>query len=541
MKQDIIDDMKKRMKEAFDHMETIMLASMHNLAAEVEHQGETLKGLEQDLAKKNEILESHAKQIDENDKQSDANFYKLEELDVRVEEAQHHAADAVASQDRLERAMRTQTDMVQSMTKRIEYLEKKHCEHLQEREQLERMRLRFQREEDLELLNTLNFTGFNPDMIRGRGATQAARAVLSTIGCEDIISAVKNVKIGTRSVKVTFPDRAATQSAISYLASAMKQIRDSGSHPGLKFATLTPERFNKERDILYRMATEMKRNGELTRFTFTIVKGSLCIKASKPGRRDWIVHVPAPEDLPEEEKCAICYDHFSSRDPLVAYHCGHVFHKACFKEAMATSGKCPQCRSLPSALAIEFLDCGKCKDIINEHQPYDEDLDCIITACGHHHLNICQSKYREELSEFFPINQAGNAEFFRSDTPKCLGCQMEYPMRFQLNTVMHEIAFVPGMTNFIDLEVARDQDRNIPFDAAARVMRQATPRHGSLDRQEARGGGRREASQATGANSEPLGAPRVRASRSFDRNVSRNRRASDSGSRAGRRTRRRHF
>ena len=114
-------------------------------------------------------------------------------------------------------------------------------------------------------------------------------------------------------------------------------------------------------------------------------------------------------------------------------------------------------------------------------------------------------------------------------------------MRFQLNTVMHEIAFVPGMTNFIDLEVARDQDRNIPFDAAARVMRQATPRHGSLDRQEARGGGRREASQATGANLEPLGAPRVRASRSFDRNVSRNRRASDSGSRAGRRTRRRHL
>ena len=420
-------------------------------------------------------------------------------------------------------------------------MEKKHCEHLVEREQMERMRLRLQREQDMELLNTINITGFNPEMIRGRGSRQAARGVLSTIGCEDLISAVKSIRISPRSVKITFPDRAATQSAVSYLASAMKQIRDSGSYPGIKFATLTPERFNKERDILFRMATEMKKKGEISRFAFVIVRNELCIKASKAGTKDWIIPVPTPEDLPAEEKCAICYDDFSDKDPLVAYHCGHIFHKKCFKEAMASSGKCPQCRALPLALAIELLDCEQCKVIASEYQPYDENLDCIITSCGHHHLNSCQTRYRDSLSDVFPVNQAGNAEFLRSDTPKCLGCQMEYPMRFKLNTVMHEVAFVPGMTNYIDMEAARDSDRNIPRDAVARVMRQAdTPRHRSLDRQEVRGGGRRAASQATGANSEPLGAPRVRASRSVDRHEFSTARDSDPGTRAGRRTRRRY-
>ena len=144
-------------------------------------------------------METHARQIEANEILSEANMHKLTELDIRVEQAQHAAADAVDNQDRLDRALRTQTDMVQSLSKT---------------EQMERMRLKLQREQDMELLNTVNITGFNPEMIRGRGSNQAARGVLSTIGCEDLISAVKSIKISPRSVKLTFPDRAECETYI---------------------------------------------------------------------------------------------------------------------------------------------------------------------------------------------------------------------------------------------------------------------------------------------------------------------------------------
>ena len=66
-------------------------------------------------------------------------MHKIEDLDMRVGEAQSAAGDAIANQDRLDRAIRIQVDLIKGLSRSINYLEKKN----NERGQMERMRIKF--------------------------------------------------------------------------------------------------------------------------------------------------------------------------------------------------------------------------------------------------------------------------------------------------------------------------------------------------------------------------------------------------------------
>ena len=80
--------------------------------------------------------------------------------------------------------------------------------------------------------------------------------------------------------------------AVHYFADSIKQIRAAGSNPGLHFYVMTPPRFSTQREVLYKMAVEMKRNGIITRFSFLVKRNALCLKVSAPGQSDRVIDCP---------------------------------------------------------------------------------------------------------------------------------------------------------------------------------------------------------------------------------------------------------
>lgn len=500
IKEAIIGEIRSRLSMACDKIEEVLTTNINKIAEDVEKHSEAIK--DQEIINKN-----FNEGIKENERASEFNFHKIEELESRLEDAATRYADTMqttyenhANLDRVDRAMATQNELIASLSRRIETLEQKNSEQLQEREEIEKMRLRFQKSDDEKILRTVNLTGFDEAVVRNRGPTNAARKVLSLVGCGDLLSSAERVQAGSRSVKVTFVDRPSFLNAVAVLANAISRTRGAGNEPGLRFAVMTPDRFSEQRNKLHKLAMEMKRNNQLTRFSYVIIKGKLAIKASKPGTRDWIIFPPNPQDSPEQEVCPICWEAFSPRKDILAYECGHVFHSTCIREALRSSVKCPACRKIPSLTQLEHLQCLNCvgmvTDMASSGEPYSNE-DNTVTTCGHLHLADCQSTFRSGFNDRFPPTADGERMYRESGEPQCVACQQEFPLTgLQINQILHAVQYVGGMSNYIDLSATAPAE---PMDTNPATGANAEPlgRNGDSRRDETRSRSRRRVRRRT--------------------------------------------
>ena len=454
IKEAIINEVRSRMMMACDKIEEVLTQNINKIAEEVEKHSD-------DIAKQEVINENHGEGIKENERAINFNFNKIEELESRLEDAATRFASTMdttfhneANLDRVDQAVTIQNELIASLTRRIESLEKKNNEQSYEREEIEKMRLRFQKADDEKILRTINLTGFDETVVRNRSPTNAARKVLSLAGCEDLLSSVEKIQAGNRSVKITFADRPSFLNAVAVLANAISRIRSNGNEPGLRFAAMTPNRFSEQRNKLHQLAMQMKRNNELSRFSYIVIKGQLAIKASKPGKRDWVIFPPNPQDTPEQDVCPICQEAFSARKEILVYECGHVFHAACIREALRSSVKCPACRKIPSCTQLEHLECLNCvgmaTDMAASGHPYTSE-EIVLTTCGHLHLSECQATFRSGYEQF-PLTAEGERMYIDSGEPQCVACRQEFPLNgLVLSQILHPVQFVGGMSNYIDM------------------------------------------------------------------------------------------
>ena len=335
---------------------------------------------------------------------------------------------------------------------------------------IDRYKKQTQKEDDRYFMSTLSIKGFSPDVISQNNNVRAsARAVLRIIGSEDIIGSTSKIsfKNDNTRMRLTYDHPNDFRAAIHHLSKSIKQIRDAGHTPGILFSTLTPPRFNREREILQKKAEEMKRDGQITRYFFVLIKNALCIKVSKPGQRDSIIQVPAEaEDMEvsgqdQEQagsRCPICLGPFDNITQINVYGCGHTFHSPCLRSSLSQSMKCPTCRTIPPQVQLDQIECTRCRsDILDPQSICNQDQIVLSRRCGHLHLHDCQMSYIDTLQGNYPQTPEGfNAIRTEENIQGCSSCYLGNSTNFQDNNIIHEVAFEAGMTDYVDLENARN-------------------------------------------------------------------------------------
>lgn len=362
---------------------------------------------------------------------------------------------------------------IQDLLARIAALEASQVQSSQvtseERETIDRIKKRMQKEDDRYYMSTLVIKGFNPEVVtqNNYGARSTARAVLRIIGSEDVIGFTSKIsfKNDNTKMRLTYDHPNDYQAAIHHLSRSIKQIKDAGHNPGILFSTLSPPRFQRERDILQKIAEDMKRDGQIDRFCFVLAKNKLCLKVSKRGQRDSLIHVPAEtEDMevsvPEEDqagsRCPICLSPFDNNTQINVYACGHTFHTPCLRSSLAQSMKCPTCRSIPHQIQLEIIECIRCRsDILDPQSLCNQDQIVLSRRCNHLHLHDCQTNYINTLEGSFPATAEGYHNITTAENIQgCASCFSGVETSFQHNTIIHEVQYQDGMSDYIDLEAA---------------------------------------------------------------------------------------
>ena len=389
-------------------------------------------------------------------------------------------------------------------------------------EELAKIRRKIQMDDDNYFFSTLQFKRFAPPRrgtdIRSR---YEARQILKLIDAEDAISTAKYVKFSSdlKSLRLTFDSPKACSETLSYLSGLCSQIKRSGHQPALHFSQLTPPRFSEQRQALYTLATRMKENNEISRFSFTMRNQTLCLRTGKQGYPDRIIpykpsqHVPMETD--QDSTCLICLGDLADGD--IAYmDCKHVFHKLCLVTSLERTIGCPFCKA-QTDLKNE-LKCQKCisdieNGIIDAGNPDDpivsdpEDPQLVLSRkCGHVHRYQCQAVYMSNLQDDFPLTPTGTKDICSSTIPGCLSCQ-EGGQSQSANlhsTLLHNLVYTQRTRSYMPelnpnpLTPRRANPQQSPRQRQPqdRRMRQQSPdrrdRHQTSHRRERQSPGRRD-------------------------------------------------
>jgi predicted nucleic-acid-binding Zn-ribbon protein len=360
------------------------------------------------------------------------------------------------------------TPDIQALIARIAVLEESVQRNQFTDEMIDRFKKQAQRDDDRYFMSTLSIKGFRPDVV-GHNMRQSARDVLRIIGSEDLIGSVNKIsfKSGNTRMRITFDHPNDLNTAIHKLAKSIKQIKDNGQTPGITFSTLTPPRFGRERDILHGMAEGMKRDGQISRYHYVMIRNQLCMKVSKPGQRDSILSVPVEaedmdvSDQDQEQagsRCPICLGPFDNITQINVYECGHTFHAACLRSSLSQSMKCPTCRSIPTQVQLDQIECTGCRnDILDPQSRSNQDHIVLSRRCGHLHLYDCQMSYLNTLEGNYPQTPEGFNDIRTAENIQgCSSCYLGNATNFQDNNFIHDVAFEAGMTDYVDLENVRN-------------------------------------------------------------------------------------
>jgi hypothetical protein len=457
----IKDMVREQFREAYENIEAKLIDSLTNHVRTSQQQYEENK-------EATAVVSARADNIEQD---IERHQFEIESLNDDIETHSGHInrIDEAIGNLTHARVQPINTPDIQALMARIAALEESVQRSQLSEEMVNRFKKQAQREDDKYFMSTLSIKGFRPDVV-GHNVRQSARNVLRIVGAEDVISYTNKIsfKSGNTRMRITFDHPNDLNAAIHTIAKSIKQIKDNGQNPGITFSTLTPPRFGRERDILHEMAEKMKREGQISRYHFVMIKNQLCMKLTKPGQRDSILAAPAEaENMGEAEdmevtdhdqeqagsRCPICLGPFDTTQ-INVYGCGHTFHAACLRSSLSQSMKCPTCRSIPNQVQLDSIECTGCRnDILDPQSRSSQDHMVLSRRCGHLHLYDCQMSYLNTLEGTYPQTPEGYNDIRTAENIQgCKSCYLGNATNFQDNNFIHDVAFEPGMTDYVDLE-----------------------------------------------------------------------------------------
>ena len=459
---------RDQLESACDKIESTILSSLREVNNKVAENTESIAIASARMDNIEEDNERTEERIDEFIGQVQSNSGHIDRIDMAI-------ANISRSQ--------SSNDQIQALINRIQVLEQAQNRNTLTEQEIVRLRADKQREDDDMFLRTVSFKGFSPPNTNNH--KEAARTILMAIGCEDIIPSVSRVSFSQdrKRLKLTFPDKRELYSAVHYFADSIKQIRAAGSNPGLHFYVMTPPRFSTQREVLYKMAVEMKRNGTITRFSFFVKRNALCLKVSAPGQSDRVIDCPLEVSANDEQmevetgndeldpSCPICLAPYDDTQPISIYTCGHVFHTKCLLSSLSQTLKCPFCRTIPETANLSMINCDRCKEEITADQLLENpniNSNNLIMArkCHHFHLGSCQRRHLSSFEEDFPPTPAGLQAIIESEIAGCHSCSSSIQDTPRQSDIMHQVAYTSGMPNFVDLGDNTPNNVDIPTPTA---------------------------------------------------------------------------
>ena len=461
---DIVDSLKDMVQEqfraAFENIERKMIESL----------SDHIRTSDQQYEENKEAIAIVSARADNIEQDIERHQFEIENLNDDAETISGHInrIDEALSIINARAQPRNSPD-IQALLARIAVLEETAQRNQLTDQMLDRIKKQTQNEDDRYFMNTLAIKGYNPATVNNNHSVRsAARAILRIIGSEDVISFTSKIsfKNDNSRMRLTFDNPNDFRTAIHHLSRSIKQIKDAGHNPGILFQVLTPPRFNKERETLQKIAENMKRDGQISRFWFVLIKNELCIKVSKHGQRDSIIHVPVEsEDMDvsvnEQEqagsRCPICLCSFDNTTEINVYGCGHTFHRPCLRSSLSLSMKCPTCRTIPPQVQLDQIECTHCRsDILDPQSTCNREMIVLSRKCNHLHLYDCQITHIDSLEGNFPQTPEGYANIMAAEGIQgCSSCTRGNVTNFPYNSIIHEVAYQEGMADYIDLENER--------------------------------------------------------------------------------------
>ena len=458
---DIVDSLKDMVQEqfraAFENIERKMIESL----------SDHIRTSDQQYEENKEAIAIVSARADNIEQDIERHQFEIENLNDDAETISGHInrIDEALSIINARAQPRNSPD-IQALLARIAVLEETAQRNQLTDQMLDRIKKQTQNEDDRYFMNTLAIKGYNPATVNNNHSVRsAARAILRIIGSEDVISFTSKIsfKNDNSRMRLTFDNPNDFRTAIHHLSRSIKQIKDAGHNPGILFQVLTPPRFNKERETLQKIAENMKRDGQISRFWFVLIKNELCIKVSKHGQRDSIIHVPAEsEDMDvsgtEQEqagsRCPICLCSFDNTTEINVYGCGHTFHRPCLRSSLSLSMKCPTCRTIPPQVQLDQIECTHCRsDILDPQSTCNREMIVLSRKCNHLHLYDCQITHIDSLEGNFPQTPEGYANIMAAEGIQgCSSCTRGNVTNFPYNSIIHEVAYQEGMADYVDLE-----------------------------------------------------------------------------------------
>ena len=377
----------------------------------------------------------------------------------------------VANIDRIDRAMsnlaRNQNngisnEVVQALISRIESLEQAQHQQTLTEQEIARYREDKQRQDDDYFLRTISLRGFIPPTdIANR---YAARKILAAISCEDILATVTKFSFSQdrKRLRLTFSDKKTVHDTTHWMAEAIREIKGNGADPHIMFSVLTPPRFSKEREILNKIGTDLKKKREISRYTFLVRENQLVLRVSAPGKHDRMIKCPSlpqnddnmeVDNGEEDSSCPICMATFDDQKKIIIFHCGHVFHEDCMLASLSQSMKCPFCRLIPPTAALTNINCTRCKKYIEDDEDDDISADNMVMAmkCHHMHLSWCQSAHLTTIDTEYPPTPEGLVRIRNDNVKGCYSCNNDIQDTPRQTDIMHQVRFTPGMPTFVEL------------------------------------------------------------------------------------------
>ena len=458
---DIVDSLKDMVQEqfraAFENIERKMIESL----------SDHIRTSDQQYEENKEAIAIVSARADNIEQDIERHQFEIENLNDDAETISGHInrIDEALSIINARAQPRNSPD-IQALLARIAVLEETAQRNQLTDQMLDRIKKQTQNEDDRYFMNTLAIKGYNPATVNNNHSVRsAARAILRIIGSEDVISFTSKIsfKNDNSRMRLTFDNPNDFRTAIHHLSRSIKQIKDAGHNPGILFQVLTPPRFNKERETLQKIADNMKRDGQISRFWFVLIKNELCIKVSKHGQRDSIIHVPVEsEDMDvsvnEQEqagsRCPICLCSFDNTTEINVYGCGHTFHRPCLRSSLSLSMKCPTCRTIPPQVQLDQIECTHCRsDILDPQSTCNREMIVLSRKCNHLHLYDCQITHIDSLDGNFPQTPEGYANIMAAEGIQgCSSCTRGNVTNFPYNSIIHEVAYQEGMADYVDLE-----------------------------------------------------------------------------------------
>ena len=344
-------------------------------------------------------------------------------------------------------------------------------------EEITRVRNRMRQEDDRYFMSTISVKNFwLPNRFNKSRQRFSASIILKALGAEEILGQVNNVQFSNdnKTLRLTFNSQRECLEGMAIMSSCAAQLRRHNSTMPFTFNQMTPPRFNTQRENLYRMASGMKRNGEIDRFIFLVVNGQLVIKASKRGARDWLNYDNANRrqgdqrnrpnndtgrqdeeiqnmevDPEADQRCSICLLSLE-QGPLSYLHCRHVFHTGCIKVNLEKNVECPQCKQTKPEVE-NLIKCNRCVEYMETGEVLDHPQIILSRKCCHTHIAECMVEHFNPHLSDFPYTPNNLQALIDSDIHGCHSCSVGQRVPNNEKDFLTQVSHFPGMRSYLSI------------------------------------------------------------------------------------------